>query len=71
MYRGEPNPRGVTYVTLGTSAPTPGKRAHSDASTARFVAARHYAAGKIVDRKLTLTVYNNLGKELDTLEIYL
>ena len=71
MYRGEPNPRGVTYVTLGTAAPAPGKRAHSDASTARFVAARHYASGKIVDRKLTLTVYNNLGKELDTLEIYL
>lgn len=71
MYRGEPNPRGVTYVTLGTAAPTPGKRAHSDSSTARFVAARHYASGKIVDRKLTLKVYSNLGKELDTLEIYL
>ena len=71
MYRGEPNPRGVTYVTLGTSAPTPEKRAHSDSSTARFVAARHYASGKIVDRKLTLKVYSNLGKELDTVEIYL
>ncbi len=70
MFRGEPNPRGVTYVTLGTAAPTPQKRAHSDSSTARFVAARHYASGKIVDRKLTLKVYNNLGKELDTVEIY-
>ena len=71
MYRGEPNPRGVTYVTLGTAAPAPTKRVHSDSSTARFVAARHYAAGKIVDRKLTLKVYSNLGKELDTVEIYL
>ncbi len=71
MYRGEPNPRGVTYVTLGTAAPAPSKRVHSDSSTARFVASRHYAAGKIVDRKLTLKVYSDLGKELDTVEIYL
>ena len=71
MYRGEPNPRGVTYVTLGTAAPAPSKRAHSDSSTARFVAARQYAAGSIVDRKLTLKVYSDLGKELDTVEIYL
>ncbi len=71
MYRGEPNPRGVTYVTLGTAAPTPTKRAHSDSSTARFVAARHYAAGSIVDRKLTLKVYSETGKELDMVEIYL
>lgn len=71
MYRGEPNARGVTYVTLGTAAPAPGKRAYSDASTARFVSTRHYASGKIVDRKLTLKVYSDKGKPLDTLEIYL
>ncbi|WP_428080904.1 metallophosphoesterase [Candidatus Avelusimicrobium alvi] len=71
MYRGEPNARGVTYVTLGTAAPAPGKRQHSDASTARFVSTRHYASGKIVDRKLTLKVYSDKGKQLDTLEIYL
>lgn len=71
MYRGEPNARGVTYVTLGTAAPAPGKRVYSDSSTARFVSTRHYAAGKIVDRKLTLNVYSDKGKPLDTLEIYL
>lgn len=70
MYRGEPNPRGVTYVTLGTAAPAPGKRVHADASTARFVSARHYASVKIVDRKLTLKAYSDKGKLLDTLEIY-
>ncbi|MDO5765717.1 MAG: metallophosphoesterase [Elusimicrobiales bacterium] len=71
MFRGEARPRGVTYVTLGTAAPQPGKRENPDPSTARFVSARHYAAGKIVDRKLTLKVYNEKGKELDKLEIYL
>ena len=71
MLRGEVNQRGVTYVTLGTAGPTPGKRITSDPSTARFVATRHYAVGKIVDRKLTLTVYSNTGKQLDKLEIYL
>ncbi len=71
MFRNEPKPRGVTYVTLGTSAPRPGKRENPDPSTARFVSARHYASGKIVDRKLTLKVYSEKGKELDKLEIYL
>lgn len=71
MARGEARPRGVTYVTLGTSAPQPGKRANPNPSTARFVSARHYAVGKIVDRKLTLKVYNEKGKELDKLDIYL
>ena len=71
MRGGEVNQRGVTYVTLGTAGPTPGKRVTSDPSTARFVSTRHYAVGKIVDRKLTLTVYSNTGKQLDKLEIYL
>ena len=71
MLRGEVNQRGVTYVTLGTAGPNPVKRITSDPSTARFVSTRHYAVGKIVDRKLTLTVYSNTGKQLDKLEIYL
>ena len=71
MYRGEPSARGVTYVTLGTAAPAPTKREHGDSSTARFVAARHFASVKVVDRKLTLKAYNENGKLLDTLEIYL
>lgn len=71
MYRGEPSSRGVTYVTLGTAGPTPTKRTGNDASTARFVSTRHYAVGKIVDRKLMLTVFSNTGKQLDKLDIYL
>jgi len=71
MFRGETSSRGVTYVTLGTAGPTPTKRVGNDPSTARFVSARHYAVGKIVDRKLTLTVYSNTGKQLDKLDIYL
>ncbi len=67
----ETHKRGVTYVTLGTAAPTPGKRVTSAAHTARFVSARHYAVGKIVDRKLTLTVYSDTGKQLDKFEMYL
>ena len=63
--------RGVTYVTLGTAALTPGKRFTSLPYTARFVSARHYAVGKIVDRKLTLTVYSDTGKQLDKFEMYL
>jgi len=71
MYRGEVAPHGVTYVTLGTAAPKPGKRENPHPSTARFVSARHYASGKIVDRKLTLKVHSDKGKLLDTLELYL
>lgn len=71
MFRGEPSARGVTYVTLGTAAPAPTKREHGDSSTARFVSARHFASVKVVDRKLTLKAYNENGKLLDTLEIYL
>lgn len=65
------NPRGVTYVTLGTAARTPVKRAGNAPHTARFVSARHYGVVKIVDRKLTLTVYSDSGKQLDKLEMYL
>ena len=71
MYQGKVTPRGVTYVTIGTSGTQPTKRVGADESTARFVSAPHYAVGKIVDRKLTLTVFSNAGKQLDKLEIYL
>jgi hypothetical protein len=68
---GEPTARnGVTYVTLGTTAATPAKRTSQENYTQRFVAARHYASAKIVDRKLTLNVFDNKGKKLDTLELY-
>ena len=67
----ETHKRGVTYVTLGTAAPAPGKRVSSSPHTARFVSARHYAVGKIVDRKLTFTVYSDTGKQLDKFEMYL
>lgn len=68
---GEPvTKRGVTYVTLGTAAATPSKRATPATYTQRFVAMRHYAVGKIVDRKLTLNVFDNKGEKKDTLELY-
>lgn len=68
---GATHPRGVTYVTLGTAAKTPTKRAYQDAYTARFVSSRHYALVKVVDRKLTVKVYSDTGKELDKFEMYL
>ena len=71
MFRGETKPRGVTYMTIGTSAAHPTKREHPDPSTARFVSARHYAAVQIVDRKLSVRVYSDRGKQLDTFDLYL
>lgn len=71
LREGQTHPRGVTYVTLGTAARMPGKRTGNEPYTARFVSARHYAVGNIVDRKLTLTVYSDTGKQLDKLEMYL
>ena len=71
MFRGEAKPRGVTYVTLGTAAMRPTKRENPDPSTARFVSARHYAAVKIVDRKLSVKVYSDKGKQLDSFDLYL
>ncbi len=71
MFRGEPKPRGVTYVTLGTAAPKPTKRENPNPATARFVSARHFAAIKIVDRKLSAKVYNEKGKLLDRFDLYL
>lgn len=71
MYRGEPNVRGVTYVTLGAGGAEPQKRASSDKSTARYVAAYHYALGEIVDRKLTLKVFDQTDKQIDSIELYL
>lgn len=71
MFRGEIKPRGVTYLTLGTAAGQPTKRTNPDPSTARFVSARHYAAVKIVDRKMSVKVFNDKGKEIDTFDLYL
>ena len=71
MFRGEAKPRGITYVTLGTAAGKPTKRENPDPSTARFVSARHYAAVKIVDRKLSVKVYSDKGKQLDSFDLYL
>ncbi len=71
LRKGETHPRGVTYITLGTAAGAPTKRFYQDAYTARFVSARHYAVVKIVDRKLTVRVYSDTGKELDKFEMYL
>ncbi len=71
MFRGETKPRGVTYVTLGTSASHPTKRENPDPSTARFVSARHYASVRIVDRKLSVKVYSDRGKQLDSFDLYL
>lgn len=71
MFRGEVKPRGVTYMTLGTAAQKPTKRENPDPSTARFVSARHYATVKIVDRKLSVKVYSDKGKQLDSFDLYL
>ncbi len=71
MYQDEPNTRGVTYVTLGGGGATPTRRAGGDRSTARFVSAYHYADIAIADRKLTMTVYNEQGTQLDKLELYI
>ncbi len=70
MYKDEPNTRGVTYVTLGGGGATPTRRASSHRSTARFVSAYHYADVRITDRKLTMTVYSETGKQLDKVELY-
>lgn len=71
MFKEEPGPRGVTYVTLGGGGATPKRRNGAHASTARFVSAYHYADIKIVDRKLTMKVFNEQGKQIDKLELYL
>ncbi len=71
MFRGEVKPRGVTYMTLGTAAARPTKRENPDASTARFVSARHYASIKIVDRKMSVKVHNDKGKQIDSFDLYL
>ena len=70
MYQDEAHTRGVTYVTLGGGGATPTRRASSHRSTARFVSAYHYADVRIADRKMTLTVYNDQGKQLDKVELY-
>lgn len=71
MLKGEPNPRGVTYITLGGGGATPKRRSGAHPSTARFVANYHFADIKIVDRKLSVKVFNEKGKEIDKLDLYL
>lgn len=71
MRKDEPNPRGVTYVTLGGGGATPTRRASTHPSTARFVSAYHYADIKIVDRKLSMKVFNEKGKQIDKLDLYM
>ena len=71
MLANEPNPRGVTYITLGGGGAAPTKRMGSHPSTARFVAAHHFASVNIVDRKLTLQVFNEQGKQIDQVELFL
>ena len=71
MLANEPNPRGVTYITLGGGGAAPTKRMGSHRSTARFVAAHHFASVNIVDRKLTLHVFNEQGKQIDKVELFL
>lgn len=71
MLKDEVNPRGVTYVTLGGGGAAPTRRAGSHPSTARFVSARHFTEVHIVDRKMTLKVFNDQGKQIDKLELYM
>lgn len=71
MRKEEPNSRGVTYVTLGGGGATPKRRADSHPSTARFVSNYHFADFKIVDRKLTMKVFNEQAKQIDKLELYM
>lgn len=71
MLKEEPNPRGVTYVTLGGGGASLKRRTGSDRSTARFVSAYHYAEVSIVDRKMVIKVFNEQGKQIDKLELYM
>ena len=71
MLANEPNPRGVTYITLGGGGAAPTKRVGSHRSTARFVAGHHFASVNIVDRKMTLQVFNEQGKQIDKVELFL
>ncbi|MGB2578551.1 hypothetical protein AAIR98_000470 [Elusimicrobium simillimum] len=63
---------GVPYITFGTgAAPELTKREFKEPWTARFLSSQVYGVGEIVDRKLTLTVYNLEDKVIETVEIYL
>ncbi len=71
MLKDEPNQRGVTYITLGGGGATPTKRKGSHRSTARFVSAYHFAEVNIIDRKMTIKVFNDQGKQIDKVELYI
>jgi len=66
----EESERGIVYITLGTGASeTLTKRALDKPWTARFVSSQAYAVMEIVDRRLSVKVYNFDGKILDTVDI--
>ena len=65
LLKDQTNPRGVTYLTLGGGGATPTRRKGSHPSTARFVSAYHYADIRIVDRKMSITVFNEKGEQKD------
>lgn len=71
MFKEQPHERGITYLTLGGGGATPTRRNGAHPSTARFVSAYHYADIKIVDRKMSIRVFNEKGKEIDKLDLYL
>ncbi|WP_424245162.1 hypothetical protein Dip510_000237 [Elusimicrobium posterum] len=69
---GEESARGVTYMTFGTGgAQKLTKREFKDNWTARFLSAQVYGVAEIVDRKLTIKIYNLEDKLIETVEIYM
>ena len=71
IYKEQPSARGVVYLTLGGGGAMPTRRASADAFTARFVATYHFADIQIVDRKMTIKVFSDQGKQLDKFELHL
>ena len=71
LLKDQNSPRGVTYVTLGGGGATPTRRKGSEAWTARFLSAYHFADIKIVDRKLSVKVFNEKGEMKDHFDLYL
>ncbi|ACC97740.1 putative phosphohydrolase [Elusimicrobium minutum Pei191] len=63
--------KGIVYQTFGTGASAElTKREFKEPWTARFLSGQVYGVGEIVDRKLTVNVYNLDGTLVDTLELY-
>lgn len=69
--RGEQNSeRGIVYASVTAGKSKRGKRVFKDDWTARFISTNVYGVGEIVDRKLTLKIFNLEGEMVDLLEIY-